>query len=161
MRPAPVASRLGAVQQAQRRSNSMNTSADNGAQLPVLIVGGGPTGLITCLLLARHGVRSMLVEQHPGTSVLPRATGINVRTMEILRSLGLEDEVLSRSPDTRGMEYILEMDVLGGPVLDRTPYPNAIDPEAPGAPSPSPFCFLSQDDLEPLLLSEVLSRREA
>lgn len=134
-------------------------SADT--ETPVLIVGAGPTGLITSLLLARHGVRSLLVERHPGTSVLPRATGINVRTMEILRSLELDDEVLAKSPDTRGMDYILEMNVLGGPVLDRTPYPNAIDPAAPGAPSPSPFCFLSQDELEPLLLKELWSRPEA
>lgn len=135
--------------------------ASAGTQIPVLVVGAGPTGLIISLLLARHGVPSVLIERHPGTSVLPRATGINVRTMEILRSLGLEDEVLAKSPDTRGMDYIHEMEVLGGPVLDRTPYPNAIDPEAPGAPSPSPFCFLSQDELEPLLLSELWSRPEA
>jgi 2-polyprenyl-6-methoxyphenol hydroxylase-like FAD-dependent oxidoreductase len=138
----------------------MDKIATTTAEVPVLVVGGGPTGLITSLLLARNGIQSMLVERHPGTSVLPRATGVNVRTMEILRSLGLEDEVLSKSPDTRGMDYIAEMDVLGGPVVDRTPYPNAIDPDAPGAPSPSPFCFISQDELEPLLLAELWSRPE-
>ena len=136
-------------------------SASTPTDTPVLVVGAGPTGLMASLLLAHHGVPSMLVERHSGTSILPRATGINVRTMEILRSLGLEDEVLARSPDTRGMDYILEMEVLGGPLLDRTPYPNAIDPDAPGAPSPSPFCFLSQDELEPLLLSELWSHPEA
>src|ERR1051325_11578759 len=59
----------------------------------VRIVGGGPTGLAASLLLSRFGVSSLLVERHPGTSIFPRATGINARTMEILRSLGLEDEV--------------------------------------------------------------------
>lgn len=136
-------------------------TADAVTETPVLIVGAGPTGLITALLLGRHGVASLLVERHPGTSVLPRATGINVRTVEILRSLGLEDAVLSRSPDTRGMDYIHEMEVLGGPVLARTPYPNAIDPETAGAPSPSPFCFMSQDEFEPLLLEAVRQQPHA
>ena len=33
---------------------------------PVLIVGAGPAGLVTALVLARQGVRSTLVERHPG-----------------------------------------------------------------------------------------------
>ena len=54
----------------------------------VLIVGGGPTGLATSLLLSRHGVRSLLVERHPGTSVHPKARGLNVRTLELFRGWG-------------------------------------------------------------------------
>ncbi len=41
---------------------------------PVLIVGAGPAGLVTALILARQGVRSTLVERHPGTSIYPRAS---------------------------------------------------------------------------------------
>jgi 2-polyprenyl-6-methoxyphenol hydroxylase-like FAD-dependent oxidoreductase len=35
--------------------------------VPVLIVGGGPVGLCTSLLLSRFGVSSLLVERHPAT----------------------------------------------------------------------------------------------
>jgi heterodisulfide reductase subunit A-like polyferredoxin len=52
-------------------------------ELPILIVGGGPVGLTASILLSQHGVRSLLVERHPGTAILPKARGINARTMEM------------------------------------------------------------------------------
>jgi glycine/D-amino acid oxidase-like deaminating enzyme len=51
--------------------------------VPVLIVGGGPTGLCASILLSRHGVRSLLVERHAQTAQHPKIRGENVRTMEI------------------------------------------------------------------------------
>jgi 2-polyprenyl-6-methoxyphenol hydroxylase-like FAD-dependent oxidoreductase len=59
--------------------------------VPVLLVGAGPAGLVGAVTLARHGVGSLLVERNPGLSPLPRATGVSVRTMELLRSFGLEE----------------------------------------------------------------------
>ena len=56
------------------------TSAADGpavTSIPVLIVGAGPAGLVTAIGLARHGVRSILVERHPTTSIFPRATGVS------------------------------------------------------------------------------------
>ncbi|MEV4443838.1 FAD-dependent oxidoreductase, partial [Streptomyces sp. NPDC049577] len=61
--------------------------------VPVLIVGGGYAGLATSLFLAHHGVRSLLVDRHPGVAIQGRARGINPRTMEIYRPLGLEDRI--------------------------------------------------------------------
>ena len=57
---------------------------------PVLIVGGGFAGLASSLFLSHHGVPSVLVDRHPGVSVQGRARGINQRTMEIYRPLGVE-----------------------------------------------------------------------
>ncbi len=45
--------------------------------VPVLIVGAGPAGLVTAIGLARHGVRSLVIERHPSTSIFPRATGVS------------------------------------------------------------------------------------
>ncbi|HVV24892.1 MAG TPA: FAD-dependent monooxygenase [Pseudonocardiaceae bacterium] len=59
-------------------------------RIPVLIVGGGYAGLATSLFLSHHGIRSLLVDRHPGVSVQGRARGINQRTMEIYRPLGLQ-----------------------------------------------------------------------
>ncbi len=60
---------------------------------PVLIVGGGPTGLSMAIVLARHGVRSLLVERHATTTDHPKARAVNVRTMELFRQWGVEDAV--------------------------------------------------------------------
>ena len=40
-------------------------------EIPVLIVGGGPVGLCASILLSHHGVPSLLVERHTGTSIYP------------------------------------------------------------------------------------------
>jgi 2,4-dichlorophenol 6-monooxygenase len=62
-------------------------------ETPVLIVGGGGAGLTASILLGELGVESLLVERHPGTSLVPKAHIIHCRTLEILQQSGLEDEV--------------------------------------------------------------------
>jgi 2-polyprenyl-6-methoxyphenol hydroxylase-like FAD-dependent oxidoreductase len=57
--------------------------------VPVLVVGGGPTGLALSLALSRVGTGSLLVDKHAGTSNHPKATVVNVRTMELCRQFRL------------------------------------------------------------------------
>jgi putative polyketide hydroxylase len=73
------------------------------SEIPVLIAGAGPAGLTTAMTLARHGVRSLIVERRPTVSTLPRATGVSTRTMELLRAWGLEQEVLAGAPEVEWM----------------------------------------------------------
>ena len=47
-------------------------------KVPVLIVGGGGCGLTSSIFLSALGVDHLVVERHPGTSVLPRAVTWNV-----------------------------------------------------------------------------------
>lgn len=42
---------------------------------------------------SRHGLTSMLVERHPGTSIFPKARLVSTRTMELVRAWGIEDAV--------------------------------------------------------------------
>ncbi len=63
----------------------------------VMSVGGVVVGLSASLFLAQHGVRPLLVERHPGTSIHPRARGVNGRTMELMRELGLEEALRAAS----------------------------------------------------------------
>ncbi|WP_327085918.1 FAD-dependent monooxygenase [Nonomuraea sp. NBC_01738] len=65
----------------------------NDVRVPVLIVGGGPVGLSAALFLGSHGVRTLLVEKRDGTSQLPRAPGLQARTMELFRAAGAQQEI--------------------------------------------------------------------
>ena len=62
----------------------------------VLIVGGGPTGLVLAHELGRRGVRAVLVDDKPDTAILPAANATQARTMEHFRRLGLADEIRSQ-----------------------------------------------------------------
>jgi len=62
-------------------------------QVPVLIAGGGMTGLTAALFLLQHGIRPLVVEKHAGTSIHPRARGFDMRTMELFRELGVDDAI--------------------------------------------------------------------
>jgi putative polyketide hydroxylase len=68
-------------------------AVDRARDVPVVVAGAGPAGLVAAVTLARHGVGSLLVERNPALSPRPRATGVSLRTMELLRSWGLEDQV--------------------------------------------------------------------
>ena len=61
---------------------------------PVLIVGAGPSGATTALLLAQLGIKSIVISKHRGTANTPRAHIFNQRAMEVLRSAGLEEELM-------------------------------------------------------------------
>src|SRR5262249_47574992 len=74
-------------------STSTNGRAAIMADTSVLIVGGSLNGLTTAALLAQHGVRSVVVERHPDTTVQYKFRGISPRSMEIYRSLGIEAEI--------------------------------------------------------------------
>ena len=65
----------------------------NVTPIPVLIVGAGAAGLATSALLAKHGVRSLLVEKRREVFIYPKARNLSFRSLEILRGLGLSDEV--------------------------------------------------------------------
>lgn len=59
----------------------------------MLVVGGGPAGLVAGITLARYGVGVVLIEKRTDPPTLSRATVISTRVMEILRSWGLEGVV--------------------------------------------------------------------
>lgn len=65
----------------------------------VLIVGGGPAGMMAALLLARGGVRVQVLEKHGDFLRDFRGDTVHPSTMEVLSQLGLLERFLARPHD--------------------------------------------------------------
>jgi NAD(P)H:quinone oxidoreductase type IV len=117
--------------------------------VPVLIAGGGLVGLSAAMFLAQHGIASLAVERLRGGSPLPRAAFFHMRTLEMFRLAGIEDQV--REQSFREFEpegALVIMDTLSGRKLaDIIPSLN----EGVDALSPCRRLFVSQPGLEPIL----------
>ena len=62
----------------------------------VLVAGAGPTGLVLALWLRRLGVRVRVVDKAVGPGTASRAVGVQARTLELYRQLGLAEAVVGR-----------------------------------------------------------------
>jgi putative polyketide hydroxylase len=132
---------------------SQDVNADDEA--PVLIAGGGLVGLCAAAFLAQRGIRSIAIERLRASSPLPRAAFVHMRTMELFRSLGIEDAVRQRSAEDFVPEgAIIAMDTLSGRKLaDIMPSLN----EGVEALSPCRRLYVNQPSLEPILRERALS----
>ena len=124
-------------------------------RVSVLIVGAGVAGLATSALLAEHGVCSLLVEKRREIFIYPKARNLSFRSLEILRGLGLDDEVHAVADRVS--------DMVVKPTLNSAEEKLAIDVEALFAGleqlSPEPAVqYCPQSSLEPILLAETRRR---
>src|SRR3954471_982925 len=123
-------------------------------EVPVLIVGGSLVGLTTAMLLGHHGVRSLSVERHTGTAIHPRAGHFQLRTLELLRQLGLEERVRAKSLETYSETGgIIAVESLAGREL--ATYVKELNEGVEGL-SPTRRAFINQDALEPILRARAL-----
>lgn len=61
--------------------------------VPVLIVGGGPVGLMLSMELSSRGIKNLLVNDGDAPSAHPKGNSVNCRSMEHLRRHGIADDV--------------------------------------------------------------------
>src|SRR5436305_13909187 len=107
-------------------------------QTPVLIVGGGITGLSAALFLAQQGISPLLVERHPDLLIHPRARGFTPRTVELYRQVGLEPAIRAAGyASGDGFAWVaVRAETLAG---EHTPAEEPGDGGGFGDASPAPF----------------------
>src|SRR4051794_22199464 len=71
-------------------------SPDDVERCDVLVVGAGPTGLTLAAQLAAFGVPAVLVDAASDRVHESRALAVQPRTLEVLRPLGVSDELVAR-----------------------------------------------------------------
>ena len=131
----------------------------------VLVVGGGPVGLTLATELSYRGMRNILIERKPTTTVITKSIVINARTMEHFRRLGLQERIEDASyPRDFKVQVSLTTSAIGPMIYSRTfsswgevadGVPGAIFPfTQPGATISSPM-FCPQFALEPILKAHL------
>lgn len=73
-------------------------------QTEVLIVGGGPTGLMAALLLVKCGIRVRILDRSATQAHESRALGMQARTLELMLQLGLDGKFLDAGVTVHGLQ---------------------------------------------------------
>src|SRR4051812_4194895 len=107
---------------------TMSTTPVDVRRHDVVVVGAGPAGLTSAITLARQGVNVLVVEKHRGISPFPKATGVSTRTMELLRSWGLEQQVRAGAIPVQPLLSV--SDTLSAPVQATVPFGYPTDEQA-------------------------------
>jgi 2,4-dichlorophenol 6-monooxygenase len=115
----------------------------------VLVIGGGPVGLVVSGLLSQRGVEHVVLERRRETQRAPAAHVLRRRPMAILDGLGVGDEVRRAAPPLP-LDFITWCVTLGGAEVGRLDLRRPA-PET-GALGPAPWTNCPQSHLEPILL---------
>ncbi|MFS8096726.1 FAD-dependent oxidoreductase [Lentzea alba] len=98
----------------------------------VLVVGAGPTGLCTALMLAQHGIRVRIVDRRHGPVEQSRAAIVHARTLECLDRLGVAEAAVARGLPITDVQIHSsgrpagEMPLAGAGAADQTRFPYAL-----------------------------------
>ncbi|KAJ6122504.1 hypothetical protein N7512_004969 [Penicillium capsulatum] len=121
-------------------------------EVPVLIIGGGPSGLLLAFLLAQLKVPSLLIERYPTRLAAPKAHALSPRSLELCRQAGLDiNEIRKMGSPRQDAYWVNFVTSLAGKQVGRLPY-ERMDPEVLNdTPTPDFEHFvaehLSQQDL--------------
>ncbi|OGM49419.1 hypothetical protein ABOM_003498 [Aspergillus bombycis] len=91
--------------------------------VPVLIVGGGPSGLFLAFMLERLGVRSLIAERYATRLAAPKAHALSPRSLEMCRQFGLDVNEIRKVGTARKDAYWVNfITSLAGEDVGKLPY---------------------------------------
>jgi 2-polyprenyl-6-methoxyphenol hydroxylase-like FAD-dependent oxidoreductase len=70
----------------------------NAQKYDIVIIGAGPVGLLLSVCLSRWGYKIRHIDNRPVPTATGRADGIQPRSLEILRNLGLKRKIMAYEP---------------------------------------------------------------
>jgi len=113
--------------------------------IDLLVVGGGPTGLLMAAEAARHGMKCRVIDKSTGVPKESRALAIQPRTLEVFSFLGIVEKFLAK-----GLAVHAANQMDGTEKLARISFE--------GLDSPYPFILsLSQSQTEEILREHLTS----
>jgi 2-polyprenyl-6-methoxyphenol hydroxylase-like FAD-dependent oxidoreductase len=89
----------------------------------VLVVGAGPVGLLTAILLAEEGIETRIIDREQRTTVRSYACALHSRTLKLLERMGLAGAILERGRRIEKIAFFdglsrraeVKLSELGGP----------------------------------------------
>jgi 2-polyprenyl-6-methoxyphenol hydroxylase-like FAD-dependent oxidoreductase len=76
--------------------------------IPVLIVGGGPSGLIMACELARHGIAFRIIDKKSEQTQTSNAAGIQTRTLEVFEQMGIVERFLLKGLQCKSIDILAD-----------------------------------------------------
>lgn len=78
--------------------STKSTRRNGSPYFDIVIVGAGPVGLMLSTCLARWGYRIKHIDNRPEPTVTGRADGIQPRSLDLLRNMGLKPAIMAHEP---------------------------------------------------------------
>ena len=132
--------------------------------VPVVIIGGGPVGMMLALQLDALGVRSIIVNTEPGPRRHPKGGTHNSRTMEHYRRLGIASRLRNLGlPPDHPTDVVYVTRVMGWE-LQRIVMPSerekmrAVAEAGPTDQVPEPILRVNQMQVEALVFAHLATR---
>ncbi len=125
----------------------------------VLVVGGGPVGLLAAHLLGRRGVKTLLAEKHLSRLEAPKAHALNPRSLEICAAAGLPmADILGAATPTDEGRWVRMVETLAKPEIGSLAYERQDD--AVREVTPWPLINIEQPRFEAIVEREATDLRD-
>lgn len=109
---------------------SQPDNAGSGRDVDVIVVGGGPVGITTSLLLTQRGFSVRVLERAPDIYDLPRAIVMDDEIQRVFQSAGILDGLREITTPLRGAEFVTAdgEQIIGTELPDDANWPLGLHP---------------------------------